>query len=338
MKLNKDFFPSIYKHVSRQFLAWRSDFWFIGLAVALVFTVMLPMLAITIPAGNVGVEWRRFSNGTDTGPPHREGMVLIRPWNQIIFYDTRVQVNQDTVKTLSADGLSVEVELAWQYHLVPEAAGLVHKVLGQDYGKKIIGQVVTSIVRSQMAAYNSEDMHSAERLNFEKNVGIQASKALSELQAVRYLPEFIAIQNNWVVLENVLIKAVKFPDGVQEAYVRKNTARALVDEYTFKIAVEQKEVERKRTEALGIRGFQEIVNTGLSDSYLKWRGIDATLQLSQSNNAKVVVIGGGGNGMPLILNTNSDDAKNINSPVFQNNKTNSSTESNTKKNAKTNNK
>ena len=338
MKINRNYLTLIYKHVLRQFLAWRSDLWFIALAVVLVVTVMLPRLAITIPAGNVGVEWRRFGNGTETGPPHKEGMVLIRPWNQIIFYDTRVQVNQEKVKTLSADGLSVEVELVWQYHLVPEAAGLVHKTLGQDYGPKIIGQVVTSIVRSQMAAYRSEDMHSAERLNFEKNVGIQASKALSELQAVRYLPEFIAIQNNWVVLENVLIKEVKFPEGVQEAYVRKNTARALVDEYTFKIAVEQKEVERKRTEALGIRGFQEIVNTGLSDSYLKWRGIDATLQLSQSNNAKVVVIGGGGNGMPLILNTNSDDVKNNNSPVIQNNKTSSSAESNTKASPKINNK
>jgi hypothetical protein len=64
---------------------------------------------------------------------------------------------------------------------------------------------------------------------------------------------------------------------------------------------------------LGIRGFQEIVSTGLSDSYLKWRGIDATLQLSQSNNAKIVVIGGGSSGMPLILNTNSEEIKNTNS-------------------------
>jgi regulator of protease activity HflC (stomatin/prohibitin superfamily) len=208
------------------------------------------------------------------------------------------------VGTLSADGLTVQVDLAWQYHLVPEAAGIVHKFIGPDYGESIVGRVVTSVVRTQMASYRSEDLHSGERLNFEKGVAVESNNALKNLEAIKNLPEF---KNNpdfkWVVLEAVLIKDVKFPDGVQEAYVRKN-------EYTFRIAAEQKEVERKRTEALGIRGFQEIVSTGLSDSYLKWRGIDATLQLSQSNNAKVVVIGGGSSGMPLILNTNSEDNKN----------------------------
>src|SRR5262249_45355396 len=36
-------------------------------------------------------------------------------------------------------------------------------------------------------------------------------------------------------------------------------------------------------------------------SYLRWRGIEATLQLSQSTNAKVVVIGSGKDGLPIIL-------------------------------------
>ena len=83
-----------------------------------------------------------------------------------------------------------------------------------------------------------------------------------------------------------------------------------MEEYNYRNVSEQKEVERKRTEALGIRGFQEIVNNGLSDSYLKWRGIEATLALSQSNNAKVVVIGAGNSGLPLILNTGNEEIKN----------------------------
>jgi regulator of protease activity HflC (stomatin/prohibitin superfamily) len=322
------------KHISRQLLAWRNDIWLIGLAIILVFALMLPIIVVTIPAGNVGVEWRRFQNGTVTGPAHGEGIVLIKPWDQLYLYDTRVKVGEDRVGTLSADGLTVEVDLAWQYHILPEAAGIVHKFLGPDYGEAIVGRVVTSVVRTQMAAYRSEDLHSGERLNFEKSVAVESNKALKNLEAIKNLSEF---KNNpdfkWVILEAVLIKDVKFPQGVQEAYVRKNTARALVDEYTYKIAAEQKEVERKRTEALGIRGFQEIVSTGLSDSYLKWRGIDATLQLSQSNNAKVVVIGGGSSGMPLILNTNSEEIKN--SSAAKNKEAGSKNESVIKGNPKT---
>jgi regulator of protease activity HflC (stomatin/prohibitin superfamily) len=306
------------KHIFRQALAWKNDIWLIGLATVFIFALILPTSLITIPAGNVGVEWRRFQNGTITGPAHGEGIVFIKPWDQLYLYDTRLRVGENKVGTLSADGLSVEVDLAWQYHVNPEAAGIVHKFLGPDYGEAIVARVVTSVVRTQMASFRSEDLHSGERVNFEKVVALESTKSLRNLEAVKNLPEFI---NNpgfkWVILEAVLIKDIKFPQGVQEAYVRKNTARALVDEYNYKIATEQKEVERKRTEALGIRGFQEIVSTGLSDSYLKWRGIDATLQLSQSNNAKVVVIGGGGNGMPLILNTNSEEVKNTNSSAIK---------------------
>ena len=64
---------------------------------------------------------------------------------------------------------------------------------------------------------------------------------------------------------------------------------------------EAKEAQRKRIEALGIKDFQNIISTGITDSYLRWKGIEATLQLAQSNNAKMVIIGSPKEGMPLIL-------------------------------------
>lgn len=307
----KNYFLNFAKHLQRQYLAWRTDLWFVALSFVLAFAFMLPNLVVTIPSGNVGVEWRRFQNGTQVGHPHNEGVAFIMPWNQIFLYNTRAQIGDANIHTLSADGLSVDVELTWTYHLVPEAAGIVHKTIGPDYGEKIIGRVVTAVLRNQIAAYRSEDLHSSERINFENSVDLISNQALSELATLQQISEFKNLPNkNWVVLEKVLIKEVRFPQAVQDAYVRKNTARALVEEYNYRIVTEQKEVERKRTEALGIRGFQEIVNNGLSDSYLKWRGIDATLALSQSNNAKVIVIGGGNSGLPLILNTGNEEIKN----------------------------
>src|SRR5262249_35060267 len=59
--------------------------------------------------------------------------------------------------------------------------------------------------------------------------------------------------------------------------------------------------ERKAIEAEGMRDVQQTVSQGISDSYLRWRGIEATLQLSQSTNAKVVIIGSGKDGLPIIL-------------------------------------
>ena len=112
-------------------------------------------------------------------------------------------------------------------------------------------------------------------------------------------------------MEDVLIKAISLPPGVQAAIVRKNAAFHEVEEYVFRVQKEEKEAERKRVEAVGIRNFQEIVSNGMSDAYLRWRGIEATLDLAKSSNAKVVVIGNNKNGLPLILNMDSKEVSEL---------------------------
>jgi hypothetical protein len=64
---------------------------------------------------------------------------------------------------------------------------------------------------------------------------------------------------------------------------------------------------RKEIEADGIARFQQKVQAGISPNYLKWRGIEATLSLATSENAKTVIIGGK-DGLPLILNTDEATA------------------------------
>ena len=67
---------------------------------------------------------------------------------------------------------------------------------------------------------------------------------------------------------------------------------------------EQQEADRKRIEAKGVADFQEIVSKGLTDQFLKWKGIEATEKLASSNNSKVVVVGSGKDGLPIILGGN----------------------------------
>ena len=76
----------------------------------------------------------------------------------------------------------------------------------------------------------------------------------------------------------------------------------MIQEYKFRVEREAQESKRKQIEADGIAAFQKTVSQGISESYLRWRGIEATLLLSQSPNAKVVVIGSGRDGLPIILN------------------------------------
>jgi regulator of protease activity HflC (stomatin/prohibitin superfamily) len=71
----------------------------------------------------------------------------------------------------------------------------------------------------------------------------------------------------------------------------------------FILEREQKEAERKRIEAKGIADFQAIVTKGISQNPLRWKGIEATEKLASSSNAKIVIVGGK-DGLPLILNAN----------------------------------
>ena len=45
----------------------------------------------------------------------------------------------------------------------------------------------------------------------------------------------------------------------------------------------------------------KILSASLTDKILKEKGIDATLALAKSPNSKVVVVGSGKDGLPLIL-------------------------------------
>ena len=99
----------------------------------------------------------------------------------------------------------------------------------------------------------------------------------------------------------MLILGIELPAVVVAAINRKIEQYYIAEEYKFRVERERRESERKQIEAVGIRNFQQTVAQGISDSYLRWRGIEATLQLAQSNNSKVVIVGGGKDGLPIIL-------------------------------------
>jgi hypothetical protein len=104
-----------------------------------------------------------------------------------------------------------------------------------------------------------------------------------------------------ILYQNVTVTDVKLPEALNSAITRKLTEQQNADAYQYILLQAQGEAERKRIEAVGIQTFYSIVANALSPQLLTWRGIEATVDIARSNNAKVVIVGGGRDQLPLIL-------------------------------------
>jgi prohibitin 1 len=109
------------------------------------------------------------------------------------------------------------------------------------------------------------------------------------------------VQPRGVVIENVLLRDLQLPDTLKQAIEAKQQAQQEAQRMEFVLQRERQEAERKRVEAQGIKDFQNVVTEGISDKLLEWKGIEATIELARSQNAKVVVVGNTKTGLPLIF-------------------------------------
>ncbi len=99
----------------------------------------------------------------------------------------------------------------------------------------------------------------------------------------------------------MLIRSVQLPTKIINAIEAKLDQEQQSLAYKFRLEKEKSEAERKKIAAEGEATANQIINSSLTNNLLKMRGIEATQQLSNSPNSKVIVIGNGDNGMPIIL-------------------------------------
>lgn len=264
--------------------------------IAIFFVVLLAnRIFISIPAGHAGVLWERFGGGTNVEYTYPEGFHIIGPWNRMTLYNIRLNEATSTISVLAKDGLELEVEFLVRYRPISDTLGVLHKHMGADYLKILIMPEVNSRGRVIMANYSAEEIYSTRRQEIQE--GIQ-SETRAELRVTLMKETEIA---SLVMIEDVLLKTITLPDAVRKAIERKIEHKHRMLQYKYILSREKQESLRKEIEARGIAKFQEIVKDGISDRYLRWKGIDATLELAKSNNSKVVIIGAGKEGMPLIL-------------------------------------
>ena len=222
-----------------------------------------------IPSGHRGVIYRPFAGGTELGNVYQEGFVWHFPWNSFFVYRTQLQERKEALEVLSADGANIRIDLSLLFRVDPTRIDSLQVSIGPNYYNDAIAPNLRGEVRSIIGQYKPEEIYSSKRDQIAKDIA------------------------DWL--------RVTLPKRITAAINAKLEASQEAEKMEFVILREKQEAERKRIEAKGIADFQRIVSVGLNELLLRWKGIEATQALAESPNAKMVVIGSGKDGMPLIL-------------------------------------
>ncbi|MEW5875051.1 MAG: prohibitin family protein [Candidatus Zixiibacteriota bacterium] len=253
----------------------------IGLAL-----LLLAGCGTQIPSGHHGVKYLKFGSGTQMGSIYPEGFQWHMPWNSIYVYKTRISENKEELTVLSSDGATISLEVSIMHR--PEVTKLdsLQITVGPDYYNVLIAPNLRGEARRIAGRYTPEEIYSSKR--------DQLAAELVEAMKQQLTDKFIDV-------DNVIFRDVGLPQRISDAINEKLAAEQEAQRMKFILDREKQEAERKRIEAQGIADFQKIVSTGLNPMLLQWKGIEATEKLTQSPNAKVVVIGNSKDGLPLIL-------------------------------------
>jgi regulator of protease activity HflC (stomatin/prohibitin superfamily) len=274
------------------------------MVATLVAVVLYPHVVVTVPSGHVGVLWKRFAGGTVLDPRRLrdEGLHLIWPWDQLFLYDLRLQSFLESYNAISSDGVSLTATVNVRFRLQRDAVPVLHQAIGPNYQKVLVQPGIGSLTREVIAQYTAEQVYSTARQEIQDKIRSLVEDRLTEKMMEREGEESYRVSmRDTVILYDILVAGIELPAAIVAAINRKTEQYYIAEEYKFRVEREKRESERKKIEAEGIRDFQQTVSQGISESYLRWRGIEATLQLSQSTNSKVVVIGSGKDGLPIIL-------------------------------------
>ena len=243
----------------------------------------------TINATQRAIVFYKFGQGLDKENVMQPGFHMKAPWNDVFVYNVQETSKDENMDVLDKSGLSIHVDVTVRFKPMSEKIGYIYEKFNVDFVNVLVIPEVRSTVRQVMGRYTAEEIYSTKRAEVEATIKAESEKIL---------------EANNVNMVALLIRSIQLPDQIRVAIENKLQQQQEALAYQFRLDKEKSEAERKRIAAEGEARANNIVNTSLTDKLLKMRGIEATLELSKSPNAKVVVVGSAKDGLPLILGNN----------------------------------
>lgn len=258
----------------------------IGAIVILILIIFASSSFKILQPNEKGIIFRKYTSGLDTEDVRKEGLNVIAPWNDIIIFDVAEQQIEEKMDVLSQDGLAITIDVSLRFRPIPTEIGLLYRSFRKDYIINLIRPELRSAVRTIIGQYTPEELYSTKRQEIELKVEQATGEVLAE---------------NHIELKALLFRSIELPQTIQKSIEDKLAADQEAQKYNYLIEREKKEAERRRIAAEGKAEANRILSASLTDKILKEKGISATEDLAKSTNSKVIVIGSGKDGLPIIL-------------------------------------
>ena len=251
------------------------------LLILLITSYLFSSCAIVRP-GEVGV---RQKLGRLKGNIIDPGLALINPLTTILVKIPTRTVNREVKLNLpSKEGLNVSSQISILYHVKQEKAVDIINEVGANFERVLILSTFRSASADVCAQFFAKDMHSGKRSVIEKQIKEKMTKLL---------------ENRGFVIEAVLLKSITLPSGLYAAIESKLRAEQQAQQMEFVLLKENKEAERKRIEAAGIRDAQLIIKEGISEGNIEWKSLEVLREIATSSNAKLIITDGK---TPVLIN------------------------------------
>jgi len=257
----------------------------LGVVFRFVVTLAGGCMTTSIGSGEGAVKYSVFG-GTDLEQIYGEGLQVHAPWVDLIKYSVRVQEQLEEITAISSNGLSIGMDASIRWRPKGDFLPQLHTTYGTDYFRKLVQPELRSAVREIVGQYTPEELYSTRRTELQTQIFEQVKEAAD---------------GEYVAVEAILIRDIQLPQQIQTAIENKLKEEQEAERYEFTLQKEELEAQRKEIEARGQAEFQRLITASLSDQFLRYQGIEATKQLAESPNSKVVVVGSGEDGLPIIL-------------------------------------
>jgi len=258
-------------------------------AIVVLLLIFGSQMFYVLKPGERAVVFKKFGIGLDKENIYIPGFHVIAPWNDLIRYDVKEQKSEETMDVLDKGGLSINVDVTIIFNPFYDKIGYLHENIGTNYVSVMLIPNVRSAVRAVTGRYTAEEIYSTRRGEVETEIIESTRRALADKD---------------IDMKDLLIRSITLPEKIKAAIESKLQQQQEALAYQYRLEREESEADRLRIQAQGIADYNRIISASLTSNILKQKGIDATLELANSANSKVVVIGSGDEGMPLILGGN----------------------------------